>query len=91
MNYAGSIDDFTLPLLAWLWFNQPDLLLNPDKNQQIKFTTLINNDDTADLMFELPYVSGYWCSWMKTACRTPSICRSRARVLAPRRRLGAGI
>ncbi|WP_368758552.1 phage tail protein, partial [Klebsiella oxytoca] len=29
-------------------------LLNPDKNQQIKFTTLINNDDTADLMFELP-------------------------------------
>ncbi|RCU04003.1 phage tail protein, partial [Acinetobacter baumannii] len=54
MNYAGSIDDFTLPLMAWLWFNQPDLLLNPDKNQQIKFTTLINNDDTADLMFELP-------------------------------------
>ena len=42
MNYAGSIDDFTLPLMAWLWFNQPDLLLNPDKNQQIKFTTLIN-------------------------------------------------
>ncbi|MCL7651076.1 phage tail protein, partial [Klebsiella pneumoniae] len=54
MNYAGSIDDFTLPLMAWLWFNQPDLLLNPDKNQQIKFTTLINNDDTPDLLFELP-------------------------------------
>ena len=28
-DYAGSIDDFTLPLMAWLWFNQPDLLLEP--------------------------------------------------------------
>lgn len=34
MNYAGSIDDFTLPLMAWLWFNQPDLLLNPDKTSR---------------------------------------------------------
>ena len=54
MNYAGSIDDFTLPLMAWLWFNQPDLLLNPEKNRNIKFTTLINNDDTADILFEMP-------------------------------------
>ncbi|MCS5931654.1 phage tail protein [Klebsiella pneumoniae subsp. pneumoniae] len=34
MNYAGSIDDFTLPLMAWLWFNQPDLLLSPDKTRR---------------------------------------------------------
>ncbi|EMW3574805.1 phage tail protein [Yersinia enterocolitica] len=54
MNFAGDIDDFTLPLMAWLWHNQPDLLLNPEKNRKIKFTTLINNDDTADIMFEMP-------------------------------------
>lgn len=54
MNFAGDIDDFTLPLMAWLWHNQPDLLLNPEKNRKIKFTTLINNDDTADIVFEMP-------------------------------------
>ncbi|MBX9477384.1 phage tail protein [Yersinia enterocolitica] len=54
MNFAGDIDDFTLPLMAWLWHNQPDLLLDPKKNKKIKFTTIINNDDTADIMFEMP-------------------------------------
>lgn len=54
MNYAGDLDAFTLPLMAWLWREQPQLLLNPDKNQNIKFTTAINNDDTADVFFELP-------------------------------------
>lgn len=54
MNFAGDIDDFTLPLMAWLWHNQPDLLLNPEKNRKIKFTALINNDDTADILFEMP-------------------------------------
>ncbi|MEZ0583268.1 phage tail protein [Erwinia sp. STN24] len=54
MNFAGDLDAFTLPLMAWLWHNQPDLLLNPQKNSGIKFTTLINNDDTADVLFELP-------------------------------------
>lgn len=52
MNFAGDIDDFTLPLMAWLWHNQPDLLLNPEKNRDIKFTTLINNDDTADILLK---------------------------------------
>ncbi len=54
MNYAGDLDAFTLPLMAWLWQEQPQLLLNPEKNQSIKFTTAINNDDTADVFFELP-------------------------------------
>lgn len=54
MNFAGDIDDFTLPLMAWLWQEQPQLLLNPERNQDIKFTTAINNDDTADLLFQLP-------------------------------------
>ncbi|AJC66898.1 phage tail protein [Dickeya zeae] len=54
MNFTGDIDDFTLPLMAWLWQNQPDLLLNPQKNREVKFTTLINNDDSADILFEIP-------------------------------------
>lgn len=54
MNFAGDLDDFTLPLMAWLWQEQPQLLLNPEKNKEIKFTTAINSDDTADLFFELP-------------------------------------
>ena len=54
MNYPGSLDDFTLPIMAWLWFNEPSLLLSPDKNRELKFTTLINSDSTADLLFEMP-------------------------------------
>ncbi|MGM3160476.1 phage tail protein [Dickeya undicola] len=54
MNFTGDIDDFTLPLMAWLWQNQPDLLLNPQKNREVTFTTLINNDDSADILFEIP-------------------------------------
>ena len=54
MNFTGDIDDFVLPLMAWLWQNQPDLLLNPEKNHDVKFTTLINNDDSADVLFEIP-------------------------------------
>ncbi|WP_226102553.1 phage tail protein [Dickeya oryzae] len=54
MNFTGDIDDFTLPLMAWLWQNQPDLLLNPQKNREVKFTTLIINDDSADILFEIP-------------------------------------
>lgn len=54
MNFTGDIDDIVLPLMAWLWQNQPDLLLNPEKNRDVKFTTLINNDDSADVLFEIP-------------------------------------
>ena len=38
MDYAGELDDLTLPLLAWLSENQPQLLLNPERNQDIKFS-----------------------------------------------------
>lgn len=40
MDYAGELDDLTLPLLAWLSENQPQLLLNPERNQDIKFSPL---------------------------------------------------
>ncbi len=54
MDYAGELDDLTLPLLAWLSENQPQLLLNPERNQDIKFSAVINDDDSADLLFTLP-------------------------------------
>lgn len=54
MNFAGDVDDFVLPLMAWLWQEQPQLLMNREKNKEIKFTTAINDDNTADLFFELP-------------------------------------
>ncbi|EOT4664250.1 phage tail protein, partial [Escherichia coli] len=41
MDYAGELDDLTLPLLAWLSENQPQLLLNPERNQDIKFSAVI--------------------------------------------------
>lgn len=53
MDYAGELDDLTLPLLAWLSENQPQLLLNPERNQDIKFSAVINDDDSADLLFTL--------------------------------------
>ncbi|ELL9510446.1 phage tail protein, partial [Escherichia coli] len=34
--------------------NQPDLLLNPEKNKSIKFSTAINDDDSADILLEIP-------------------------------------
>ncbi|WP_425249838.1 phage tail protein, partial [Enterobacter hormaechei] len=37
MDFSGQLDDLMLPLLAWIWENQPDLLLNPDSNKKIEF------------------------------------------------------
>ena len=54
MDFPGDIDDFTLPLMAWLWHNQPDLLLNPENNKDVKFSVAINDDDSADILYEIP-------------------------------------
>lgn len=53
-SFSGQLDEITLPLMAWLWQNQPQLLLNPERNKDIQFTSIINNDDTVDLLFEMP-------------------------------------
>ena len=37
MDFPGDIDDFTLPLMAWLWHNQPDLLLNLKITKMLSF------------------------------------------------------
>ncbi|EBE1623858.1 phage tail protein [Salmonella enterica subsp. enterica serovar Give] len=54
MDFTGDINDFTIPVMRWLWFNQRDLLLNPEKNKELKFSTAINDDDSADILFEFP-------------------------------------
>lgn len=54
MDFPGQLDDLMLPLLAWVWENQPDLLLNPDSNKKIEFDADIASDDTADILLKVP-------------------------------------
>ena len=54
MDFPGQVDDLILPLLAWVWQQQPDLLLNPDNNRKVEFDADIVNDDVADILFKVP-------------------------------------
>ncbi|HBT9827846.1 P2 phage tail completion protein R [Klebsiella pneumoniae] len=54
VDFPGQIDDLMLPLLAWVWQQQPDLLLNPDNNRKVEFDADIVNDDVADILFKVP-------------------------------------
>ncbi|CAE1144977.1 phage tail protein [Serratia sp. Tan611] len=54
MDFPGQVDDLMLPLLAWVWENQPDLLLNPEENQRIEFDADIISDDSADILLKVP-------------------------------------
>lgn len=54
MDFPGQVDDLMLPLLAWVWQQQPDLLLNPDNNRKVEFDADIVNDDVADILFKVP-------------------------------------
>ncbi|QUG76372.1 phage tail protein [Erwinia sp. E602] len=53
-DFPGDVDDLMLPLLGWVWEQQPDLLLNPDSNRKIEFEADIISDDTADFLFRVP-------------------------------------
>ncbi|EPC7356384.1 phage tail protein [Klebsiella variicola] len=54
MDFPDQVDDLMLPLLAWVWQQQPDLLLNPDNNRKVEFDAEIVNDDVADILFKVP-------------------------------------
>lgn len=54
MDFTENIDDIMLPVMAWIYRNQPDLLFNPDRNKNIKFSSAINDDDSADILLEIP-------------------------------------
>lgn len=54
MDFPGQLDDLMLPLLSWVWENQPDLLLNPDSNKKIEFDADIVSDNSADILLKVP-------------------------------------
>ena len=54
MDFTQDLDELMVPLMRWLYRNQPDLLLNPEKNRDIKFSVAINDDDSTDILLEIP-------------------------------------
>lgn len=55
MDYPGSLDNLTLPILKWVREQQPALLFNPDKREAgIRFDADILDNDTADILIVLP-------------------------------------
>lgn len=53
-DFAEPIDVITVPLLAWIATNQPDLLQNPDtKDQVFRFQAEILDNDKADISITL--------------------------------------
>ncbi|HBX3294518.1 phage tail protein [Klebsiella pneumoniae] len=54
VDFPGQVDDLVLPIMAWIWHYQPDLLLNPDNNRKVEFDADIISDDMADVLFKVP-------------------------------------
>lgn len=54
VEFPGAVDDLMLPIMAWAWQYQPDLLLNHDNNRKVEFDADIISDDLADLLFKVP-------------------------------------
>lgn len=54
VGFPGQVDDLMLPIMAWVWHYQPDLLLNPDNNRKVEFDADIISDDMADVLFKVP-------------------------------------
>ena len=48
MDFPDQVDDLMLPLLAWVWQQQPD------NNRKVEFDAEIVNDDVADILFKVP-------------------------------------
>ncbi|EPK1062757.1 phage tail protein [Klebsiella pneumoniae] len=53
VDFPGQVDDLMLPIMAWVWHYQPDLLLNPDNNRKVEFDADIISDDMADVLFKV--------------------------------------
>ncbi|HDU2396569.1 TPA: phage tail protein [Klebsiella pneumoniae] len=54
VDFPGQVDDLMLPIMAWVWHYQSDLLLNPDNNRKFEFDADIISDDMADVLFKVP-------------------------------------
>ena len=54
LDYAGSLDLFAIPMLAWLNTYQPDLLQNKDKAAKgLRFDVEVLANDKVDLVIEV--------------------------------------
>lgn len=55
VDFSGSADAITVPVLAWLRVNQPELFFSPDhRHDGFKFEADILNHSTVDLQIKLP-------------------------------------
>jgi hypothetical protein len=53
-DFTGHVDELTIPLLAWIAVNQPEILQHPDKQEQaIRMEAEIIDHDTVDLSITL--------------------------------------
>ncbi|WP_439239060.1 phage tail protein [Lonepinella sp. BR2919] len=53
-DYPDDIARLTVPLLAYLQINQPELFANPDlRDKAIRFLPDFNNNNTSDIHFEI--------------------------------------
>ncbi|HAU5704130.1 TPA: phage tail protein [Citrobacter freundii] len=54
MDYPDSVDTISVPILAWARLYQPDLLFNPDRQQNgITFEAEILSNSTMDILFQI--------------------------------------
>ncbi|MCK3658559.1 phage tail protein [Pasteurellaceae bacterium Pebbles2] len=53
-DYPNDIAQLTVPLLAYLQINQPELFQHPNlRDKAIRFLPDFNNNNTADILFEI--------------------------------------
>jgi hypothetical protein len=53
VDFPGQVDDLMLPIMAWVWQHQPDLLLNPDNNRKLSLTPTLSAM-TWPILFKVP-------------------------------------
>lgn len=54
MDYPGSLDSLSIPIIAWARMYQPDLLLNPDRQQNgITYEADLLSNTTMDVLFKI--------------------------------------
>ncbi|MGL5948152.1 MAG: phage tail protein [Aeromonas sp.] len=54
LDFNGSLDDLTLPILLWAREQQPELVLNPERNQDgITFKADILSDSSVDVLYTI--------------------------------------
>lgn len=79
VDFPGQVDDLMLPIMAWVWHYQPDLLLNPDNNRKVEFDADIISDDMADVLFKVPVWERVIVTTENSAPKAEHLAESRPR------------